>query len=815
MTEKVFSVETKTMEMEETTLPYISLLVEGQEINLLHGYCSGLDELTVRESITPLTTEQSFSVVITENESTVKKVKYEVLSLTDGKTIEEGAINALDSQPEYKLARIKLKESLTKDTEYILKITLITDESKRIYFYTRIKTMDQFYLEEKLAFVKEFHEATFSKDTEDKISMYLERPFDATTNYARVTISNDYDTITYGALAPTKVFTQLPTISEIGKDTISVAMEFMVSIKTNSGVEYYRVKENYRFMYTASRTYLYDYIREMETVFDVNMTSLTKGEFKIGVTNQPNIDLVTNADKTNVAFVRERALWSYNLADHKITEVFSFYQGKTDFIRDTFDNHDIKILNMNDAGDIDFIVYGYMNRGEYEGRVGIVLYHYDRMLQRVQEQIYIPINTTYEILKEEMGNFCYRNQYDVFYLHIFNTIYSYNLTSKVLKVIADDVNKDSMVFSREGEFIAYQDQLASDKIHVLFLNDESTYEITADNQPLRLLGLIDENIIYGIALDQDKVISMDGTVLYPMQEIFIADAKNNIMKKYNKEGYYVIDAHANQNVVELDRIVKTEEGFLGYRSVEPDYILNTATEDTSQVQVSKRVTDLMLTEYYISMNLPSAMSGFPEVERTVNTIITQDTTVRINRTKVEEAQYIAYAFGEIVALTPDLGTAIVKADQSSGIVLNDLGQVIWERGVKSASNSISGISIVGRGENVSSLQACLQMLLKYKNSEGTEYKRSQQSVIDYLDENLAAIPVKAEGISLEEAVYFVYKGKPVIVFKETGDTILLVGYDKTHITVIDPISRTEKRMLLKDANSEFEKAGNIFITYID
>ena len=815
MKEKVFSIEAKTMEMEETTLPYISLLVEGQEINLLHGYCSGLDELTVRESITPLSTEQSFSVIITENESTVKKVKYDVLSLTDGKAIEEGAINALDSQPEYKIARIKLKESFAKDTEYILKITLITDESKRIYFYTRIKIMDKFYLQEKLAFMKEFHEATFSKETEDQIFKYLERPYESTTNYARVTIRNDYDTITYGALEPSKVFTQLPSISEIGKDTISVAMEFMISIKTNSGVEYYRVKENYRYMYTATRTYLYDYIREMEAVFDVSMTSLSKGEFKIGITNQPNIDLVTNADKTNVAFVRQRALWSYNLADHKITEVFSFYQDKTDFIRDTFDNHDIKILNMNAAGDIDFIVYGYMNRGVYEGRVGIILYHYDRMLQRVQEQVYIPINTTYEILKEEMGNFCFRNQYDVFYLHIFNTIYSYNLTSKVLKIVANDVTKDSIVFSREGQFIAYQEPLGSNKINILSLDDEALSEITANNQPLRLLGLIDQNIIYGIALQQDEVVSMDGTVLYPMQKVFIADAKNNIKKKYFKDGFYVIDAYANKNVVELERIAKTQEGFLGYETVEADYILNTAIKDTSQVQMSKRVTELMLTEYYISMSLPSAMSGLPEVEGTVNTIITQDTTVRINRTKAEEAQYISYAFGEIVALTPDLGTAIVKADQASGIVLNDLGQVVWERGVKSSSSSISGISIVGKGENMSSLQACLQMLLQYKNSEGGEYNRLKQSVVDYLNENLTAIPVKAEGISLEEALYFVYKRKPVIVFKETGDAVLLVGYDKTHITIIDPSSRMEKRMLIKEATTIFELAGNLFITYID
>jgi hypothetical protein len=816
MKEKDFRVDTKTMEMEETTLPYISLLVEGQEVNLLHGYCSGLDELTVRESITPLTSEQSFSIIITENESTVKKVKYEILSLTDGKTVEEGAINALDSQPEYKLARIKLKQILEKETEYILKITLITDESKRIYFYTRIKTMDQFYLKEKLDFVKEFHEATFDKGTEEDISKYLEKPFVSATNYARVTINSDYNTITYGTLTPTKVFAQIPTISEIGKDTASIALEFVITVQTNTGLEYYRVKENYRFMYTANRCYLYDYIREMESVFDVKLTSLSKSEFKIGITNQPEIDLIANADKSSVAFVRERALWLYNIEDNKLTEIFSFYQEKTDFIRDTFDNHDIKILNLDASGDLDFIVYGYMNRGEYEGRVGVVLYHYDGTLQQVEEQIYIPINTTYEILKEELGNFCYRNQYDVLYLHIFNTIFSYNLTSKVLKVIANDVTIDSMVFSREGKFIAYQETPLSDKIHILSLEEEDTsYEIMANNQPLRLVGLIDENIIYGIASPSDVVISMDGTVLHPMQKIFIVDSKNSIKKMYSKEGYYVINAHANQNVVELDRIAKTTNGILEYEVTKPDYILNTASASASTVQVNKRVTDLMLTEYYISMGLTSSMATFPEVEHTVNTVITEDTTVRINRDEVQDAYYIAYAYGDIVALTPDLGAAIVAADQASGIVLDSIGQVIWERGVKSTKSSIEGISIIGRTDNITSLQACLQMLISYKNSEGGTYNRLQQSVITYLNQYLAATPVKVDGITLDETLHFIYKGKPVIGFKKTGDAVLIVGYDKTHITVIDPVGRTEKKLLQKDAATMFLEAGNIFVTYID
>ena len=819
MTEKVFRIENKAMEMEDATLPYISLSVEGQEINLLHGYCSGLDELTVRESLTPLSAEQALSVIITENENVVKKLKYEVINVSDGKTVEEGAINALDNHKDYKVARITLKESLNKNTEYVFRITLITDHSKRIYYYTRVKVMDTFYLKEKLDFVQEFHAATFKKDTADVIGKYLEKPYLSPTNFAKVTINNDYDTVTYGTLEPTQIFQQLPTISEIAKDTASITLESMISVKTSTGLEYYRVKENFRFMYGAARTYLYDYTRTMESVFDVGLTSLGKSEFKIGITANPELDIVTNSDRSTIAFVRERALWSYSVAENKMTEVFSFYQDETDFIRDTFDQHDIRILNMDNDGNLDFIVYGYMNRGEYEGRVGIVLYRYNRVIQRVEEQIYIPINTTYGLLKEEIGDFCYRNEYDVFYLHIFNSIYSYNLTTKVLTEIATGVDKNSIVFSKEGKYIAYQeitDDSVPKSIEVLTLENGQKRIITVDDKPIKLLGLIDQNIIYGIANPSDIVVGMDGTKIPTMAEVYIVDQNNVIKKKYQKEGYYITDATVKKNVIELKRIVMTPGDILSYEVVESDFILNTETQNSSHIQVTKRVTDMMLTEYYISMNLTDAMSGYPKVEHTKNTVITEDRTVRINRMNGDKLNYITYAFGEIKALTTDIGTAIRYADQHSGIVLSSSGQVVWERGVKAKKSQISGIEIVGKPDGVSSLAASIKMILAYRNSAAvTDYNRQEMSVIQYLQKELTATPVKAENITLDEALYFVYKNRPVIALKKTGEAVLITGYDSTAIVVIDPVTRSEKRIVMKEATAMFDAAGNIFITYIE
>lgn len=821
MEEQIFHLETKTMEMENATLPYVTLFTEGQEINLLHGYCSGLDVLTVRESITPISSSQDLAVLITEKENLVKKLKYEVIAVEDGNTLEEGSCLVFDKEQDYKVARIKFKETLNKDMEYVLRITLITDQSKRIYYYTRIKVMDNFYLKEKLAFISEFHDATFDKENADNIGKYLETKRGLEENsFAKVNINSSLDKVTYGDLNPKLIHMQVPTITEIAKDTASVMLRFIVSVKTGSGLEYFTVEENYRFQYTSNRTYLYNYDREMEAIFDVDRTSLTKSEFKLGITNQPEVEVIANKDKSIIAFVRGRELWTYSLAENTMVKVFSFYQNQTDFVRDTFDQHDIKILRMDDAGNIDFLVYGYMNRGEYEGRVGLILYSYDKTLGRIEEQIYIPINTTYNILKEEIGSLCYRNDFDVFYLHIFDTIYSYNLTSKALKTIATNVPKKNLYFSFSNKFIVYQEDKNSEvgKIHILNLESGATNVITTDKgQKLKLLGLIDNNIIYGKIKKSDITVHEDGTVLEPMYEVLIVDSLGNLKKQYAKEGYYVIDAYAHDNVVELTRVEKDNSVGVGYRSSEPDYILNQLTTKSNTIAVTKRVTDSMLTEYYLSLGSDLVMEKLPETKKTVNTIITEDTTVRVSRPEDYRSYYIAYSYGKIIEFTSDAGKAIQVANEQVGVVMNHLGQIIWQRGAKPSKNQIANVSQITKESGLTSLQACMKMLLQYKNVDvnTANYNKNEQTAIEYLKAQMKATPVELHGITLDEALYFVGKQRPVIAFKNLEEAVVITGYDNTSVTVLDPSTRGEKRWTLKQAEETFESASSVYITYVE
>ncbi|MDE6566977.1 MAG: hypothetical protein K2K70_04485, partial [Lachnospiraceae bacterium] len=165
---------TTATSLQDSTFPIVYLQDDKYTINTLHGYSSELNSGKVRESITPLNTKKTFQVKIDENSSKIKQLNYALKDISNNEIIEEGRINALEQKDNFKVAKIKLKEALESSTEYGMQITLTTNLSKKIHFFTRIKYYEtDFFLAEKMDFVSNFHEACFDGGKTLNITRYL------------------------------------------------------------------------------------------------------------------------------------------------------------------------------------------------------------------------------------------------------------------------------------------------------------------------------------------------------------------------------------------------------------------------------------------------------------------------------------------------------------------------------------------------------------------------------------------------------------------------------------------------------------------
>lgn len=823
MSEKTI-VEEKTVAMEDARLPLLSMRTGDDTINRMYGYSTNLSADSLRDSITLMREDMELEVRIDERESNVRKLAYELRSIDEDSLLDSGSMLALETEEMtgQKIAHIKLKGELVSGHEYTLKMMVVTQESRKIYYYTRIKyyETDPFF-KEKLDFVMEIHNLSWNKDKKNELQAYLETDGSMENDsLAKVNIHSSHDMVCWGSLKPKLIGEIVPTLKEINIETAAFELSYRVTAKTASGKENFTVREFFRVKYANGRKYLLYYQRTMEADFDIGLTSLSKNELKIGITKDTDMDFVTDKNGSRVAFVRNGELWYYNIAENKAVLVFSFRQDGSEDVRELYDQHDVRILTMDDDGRMDFLVYGYMNRGSYEGRTGILLYRFYPEKERVEERVYIPFELPFERMKYDLDEFSYVSRNDVFYFSIHNVAYAYNIHAKELEVLAEGISSDNIYLSTEGSFIAWQN--ASNpkravKITVLNLETEVRSTIRVKNgRCLTLLGGIRNKMIYGIMKKSDIAEASDGTMVTPMYEVRIVDTEGKTIKKYNAGRYYVTGVKIEDSIITLYRAKKHTEGNgIYYSSYTSDHIIHNQEEKKVHVHMTSRVTELALTEYYINLTQGYVLEELPSVQRAGLTVLQQDTTLRLDNSSMKSDKYYVYALGDVIEADTQTADAVAAADLYMGVVLDGYGKIVWERGAKYNHNSIEGIRVVKTGNGVASQAACLAMLLASSNAgvSADKLSDSSKSVYSLFKKYSAKTPLKLTGCSLDAVLYYVSSGRPVIGMRNASDAVLLTGYDEYSVTVIDPSLGKNVKYSMEHAQKMFENADNIFISY--
>jgi len=823
--EVVFNIDNTTI-MEDATLPLVSVKLGNNNINLLRGYCSNLDANKVRDSIIPLGYDKVFELLIDEKDYDIKKLNYEIREFSSNSLIESDSVSVFDQVGELLSARIRLKADLKQGKEYAAKITLVTSESKKIYYYQRIKIDDRFFLNEKLSFAMSFHEAIKEKKTAESIIRYLEPKRDAPNNsLAHVNIHSSFELITWGKLQPVFLTDIIPTVKEINRDTASIELKYFIEAEIAGRKERYQVKEFYRVRYSPDRMYLLNYERYMESIFDISLASTSKNELKLGITSDLELPYLASADKSRVAFVRDKQLWYYDLVSNEITRVFSFRQNNTDYIRDMNDEHDIRIINMDAEGNMYFLVYGYMNRGQYEGRMGLLLYHYIRAENRIEEKVYIPVDEPYQIMKESIGDLIYVNAKDEFYFQINNSIYSYSLITRKLNMLASGIGRKQLIFLKDLYCAVWQEHAEaarSENIYIMNLETGIIDKIQApDGYGIVLLDNIENNIIYGFVNKEYITTMVDGFVIEPISSLEIAAIDKKVLKSYSAGAYYISDVEVKDNIVELKRVNRVyEDGRIVFKPAESDSIMSMKKEKNDLVGISSRITEQALTEYYMTLPPGFEMKELPKSKSTVNTVIDQDPTLRLPEPEQGELLYYPYTVTGVAGAYSEAADAILLAKEGIGVVMDTGRQLIWERGVKAltASAYVPGFeSLEIEAVPDAPVEGAIHMMLKSQGQNIPLEGLMQEGASAYqlLKSYSRYTPIRLTGISLDDALYFVARGKPVFAMTGANKAVVIYGYDAYNISIADPANGKKSKIGLQTASKLFEDNGNIFISYLE
>ena len=806
-----------TMEMAPATLPMITMESGGVACNELHGNTVEMDVAYQKDCITLLGEGRQANFTVNTFGREITGISTEVRSIDGSRLIENSEVTGWKANGKSFSVSLTLKDLIDTNTQYSLTLILELEGEQKVYYYTTILWNDDVHISEILEFATDFHGKLYDKEVAKELTKYLEPNSKLTDNgtFHKVNIHSSFQQITWGSLEPVQEDAASIRLTQISGNVASLLMDFVVSTGEGKNKIYYNVEEYYRVRYTSERMYLLDYERTMTQIPDTTRM-YANDKILLGITDE-NVDMMESADGNTVVFSDIGQLLSYNAATNGLTVIFSFYDKDNADRRTLYDNHGIKILDVDEGGNVKFAVYGYMNRGRHEGETGIQIISYDNSLNTIEEEVYIPYSKSYAVLKDEMEQLLYRNRQQHVYFFLENGVYDVDLENRSAEQLVSIRQDDSLQVSENHEIIVWQegdDINHSNQLNVRNLNTgEQTVIRAEDGEAIRPRGFMGEDIIYGVARESDIRTENSGQIFYPMYKVCISNSSGNNLKEYGQDGIYIVDCAIEGNQITLSRIQRSENG--SYQEILNDQIMNNVEEEPGQNKVV--TADIDIYERYVQIQTKTTIDT-----KTIKVLNPKEVVFEGGRELTldavsEVSRYYVYNAYGVQGIYSAPGKAVKEAYDSSGVVANDRGITVWLKGNRVSRNQIMAIKEESVTDQKNSLTVCLDNILRHAGiTRNTEYDLAQgKTAIQILEENMTGVQVlDLSGCSLDAVLYYVNQDIPVLAILENGEAVLVTGFNEFNVVIMEPSTGKLYKKGMNDATTWFAENGNHFISYM-
>lgn len=807
-----------TTKQADATLPVMSFNLDKIKINTLHGYTTEMDPTKMRDCVIPISDDRKLSLSISTYGMAVDRISYKIRSMDGKRLVADDEISSFSNKDNTIQADVSMPNVMDENTEYLLVFT-ITSGQDNVYYYSRIMQTDGKAAAKVVEFAKKFHDETFIKDDKSFFTTYMETTTGDRNTLAHVDLTSTVSQITWGSMAAAQYTNPVIALKEINDSYDVVTIDYVMSCVDGKGeTEYYNVREYFRLRQTESRMYVLNYERTANQIFNSENSFISdSGSVMLGIRSS-EAEYRANEAGSVICFVQEGDLYSYDINNGMIIKVFSFRDAEGIDERENWNHHDIKIVSVDEAGSIDFVVYGYMNRGTHEGEVGTGVYHYDGLAHTIDEEAFIPSKTSYEVLKAEMGKMLYLNEKNEFYLMMDDSLYRINLGSMSVKKVVEGLSTGSYCASESNRYFAWVDsanQYSSNTIKVMDLKSGKTFEVKkGDDQYLRPLGFIGEDFIYGQANAADVVSDAAGNTTFPMNGLIILDTSDQSeLKTYTPSGGYVEKISVDGYTVTIDLIAQNNGV---YAEIGQDTIMNREADSKQKIALDTSQSDTKLTVSAISIAGGKKPDKLKQLTAQM-TINSHDTTVDL-KFDDNTVHFYAYAKGDVIFASDNISDAIKQANDSMGVVIDSNQQYVWMRARKNAVNAFANIACNEIDKDADSVVKSVSAMLTYNDVtvSVSELIGAGSSAVDVLKNNLPDKEIlDLQGVSSEDIIFYISQGNPVFAMTGNTSAVLVTGYSSNGaLYIYNPDNGATTSMSYEDADRMFYNGGLHFITYM-
>ena len=185
-------------------------------------------------------------------------------------------------------------------------------------------------------------------------------------------------------------------------------------------------------------------------------------------------------------------------------------------------------------------------------------------------------------------------------------------------------------------------------------------------------------------------------------------------------------------------------------------------------------------------------SGQPPLVVDTKIIENPDRTLNMELTGEEGNRYYVYARGSLTGIYENVSSAVARAQEENGIVLDADQRYIWESNNTPDRASISAQDLP---EAIAQASLDLEALNEALDGQGT--------VIDMT------------GCTLEQILYETGAQRPVITRGENGQVKVILGYDAYNTILYDPATGETAYYGMQDSTNAFQANGNVFLCYLE
>ncbi len=662
--------KTEVADTYQGTLPDVNVLYGTETVCRLSGYRTDMNEAMSRQDIIPVAPDRKVPVRIQKNGNNIQKILYEVHASGDGRLVDSGEVSGWDEDEKTIPFELVVSAIMKAGQEYLFRFTLETEKYGKVSYYARIMITDAEFVSEQIRFAKDFSDKTFDSTKSQELAFLIEPdPKLPNDNLGKTTIQSSYGMLIWSTLLPqktgkTSIAAKEFCIKDSGEAGTYTMNYRIKSVNAEKVEEYYNVAETITVWTCAGKQYVLAYDREVNQIWVADGHNIGNSFIDLGIQNFDTASHVESKNGQYVVFDINNDVYLMDITTKTVTPVYRFDAPDSEALYRT----KVKVLGVDDKGNVDYMIYGYSPSKEHVGKNGISVLQYDAAKKQSEEKAFIVSQLSAAVLQQEFSGLCHIGDETV-YLKIGKNIYYANIRTKEVGILVENLEDGSYAVNEDGSMFVYNTngKAYADSLTIVNLDNGETQEKEAgEGKVMKVYGYTGENLVYGLAEQAD----LQRYDFFPADMLKIVDHNMGEIKSYFKTGVYITEVEISDTIINIKRRKKSKK-------IEDDQLLFNAEDKVAVAYPSHWEDDVKQKELAIAFEHNLDANTELVIEKQKPVVFDSHVEIDLPAVYTNEGDFYVYGYGKLQEILKNQTQAQQSAREFYGLVTDRTGKKVW------------------------------------------------------------------------------------------------------------------------------------------